>query len=61
METINQPKFNYREDIKGTIDIELYSGMWLLIEGDRATDVFIGEIEGAIEVLPGGFFITKWA
>ena len=50
---------NYREDFSGCIDLDLTEDLWLLIEGDKATDVFIGETEGFCKVLPGGFYISK--
>ena len=51
---------NLKEDMEGCIDIDLFSGLWLLIEGDKAVDVLIGESEySGYKVLEGGFYISK--
>ena len=51
---------NLREDPEGCIDIDLTSGLWLLIEGDKAVDVILGESEySGYMVLDGGFYISK--
>jgi hypothetical protein len=51
-------QFNYKEDFDGCITIDLAPNIWMLIEGDRATDVFIGDGFNC-KVAEGGFYIKR--